>query len=147
MRRLSMVAIAFLIPLAGVMAGTAGPAGASSGVTCTQLVYNQLTNTHPIEFRGCSDTQNTGGSGKTPESTFAKDGSKGAITWSGTGSTTVADAHFTYPKPDVCAHQAFEADATFKVTEGTGKAKNSIPAGWTFEWICVGTRRPATPSS
>jgi hypothetical protein len=93
-------------------------------------VYNQLTNSHPIEFRNCSDVANTGGSGTTPASTFSQDGSKGTITWNGTGTTTIDDAHFTYPVPDVCAHQALEVHATFKVTGGTGKAKSSIPAGW-----------------
>jgi hypothetical protein len=131
MRRLLMVAVALVVPFAGLVVETAGPAmAASPGVTCTRYVFNQLTDKHPIEFRGCNDVASTGGSGTTPESTFAQDGSKGTITWAGTGTTKIADAHFTYPTPDVCPHNGFEAYATFKVTGGTGAAAQSIPKGW-----------------
>lgn len=82
---------AALIPLAGMSALSAGPAGAATpkGITCSAATgkVNTTTGVAKINLKTC--TGNTGGSGKTSGSATS---TSGTITWANAKKTTISES-------------------------------------------------------
>jgi len=139
MRRLLLAGAVLAFPLAGLTVGLAGPASASvrnpsTGVSCTK-VKGTITGAN-AKLKGCSDTKNTGGSGKAPIAALAT--GSGTITWNGTGTTTLGSGTFNTISPDACPTGSTEYEAMLTVSGGTGAAKKSILVGWTVQaFVCV----------
>jgi len=130
--------VAFPLVGALALAGTANaarPAPASKGVVCTKVSGKlKSTGVASIKLSGCSDTKNTGGSGK---SSGSEGGTTSTVTWNGTGTTTFDDQTDTGVTGGTCPSGDIEEEATGTVSGGTGAALKSIPIGWTYQaFIC-----------
>jgi hypothetical protein len=145
MRRLLLAGVILAFPIGALSVGYAGQASASirnpsTVVTCSKIKANILTGT-TAKLKGCSDTKNTGGSGKAPIATLTS--GSGTLTWHGTGTTTLAGGSFTAVSPDTCptptgGSQDLEYTIMYNVTGGTGAAAKSIKAGWTLTaTVCI----------
>ncbi len=143
MRRLLLAGIVLAFPIGALSVGVAGQASAASPstvVTCSKIKANIFTGT-TAKLTGCSDTKNTGGSGKAPIATLTT--GAGTLTWNGTGTTTLASGTFNSVTPDTCptptgGTQDAEYMITYDITGGTGKAAKSIKAGWTLSaTVCI----------
>jgi len=121
--RVAVVAAALAISSMGVVGLSTTVASASSPtVTCTGFTSNvkgvgSLTK--------CTDTKNTGGSGKAVAN-ISK--STAVITWKGTGTTTESYKE-TGVTPNKCASGSTEIKEVSTTTGGTGAALKSIPKG------------------
>jgi hypothetical protein len=135
MRKLLLVGALMVLPVSALSIAAAGPAfAAKTGVKCT-AIKGKITGKNAT-ISGCTDTKNTGGSGKAPISALAA--GSGTVTWTGTGTTTLGNGTFTQVSPDACASGSTEYEAQLTVTGGTGAAAKSILTGWTVQaFICV----------
>jgi hypothetical protein len=133
-----LIAVAFALPISAsaALAGTAAaasPKAKSSGVVCTSLKA-KITGKNGTAS-GCSDTKNTGGSGKFPIAALTS--GSGTITWNGTGTSTITDS-FTAVSPGTCPTGDSEYQVNGTITGGTGAAAKSIVTGWTLSTtVCV----------
>jgi hypothetical protein len=119
MRRLLLGIAALTLPVAGAPAGavvTAGTAGASAPVSCTDLSGN-IAGT--LTFKGCG-----GGLGKGTAIGSLVPAGAGTITWKGKnkGTTTVGNITFASPGQGGCRTGSAEQDVTGTVTANTSKA-------------------------
>jgi hypothetical protein len=135
MRKLLLVGALMVLPVSALSIAAASPAfAAKSGVKCTSI-KGKITGKNAT-VSGCSDTKNTGGSGKAPISALAS--GSGTVTWNGTGTTTLDNGTFTQVSPNACATGSTEYEAHLTVSGGTGAAAKSILTGWTVQaFVCV----------
>jgi hypothetical protein len=112
---------AALVPLAGMTALTAGPAGAAKpkGITCTKATgkVNETTFSAKINLADCSGT--TGGAGKT---TGTEGATSGTVKWANAKSTTFSTVEGTgtlCPSGDI-ADETINGNVTADSTGSTG---------------------------
>lgn len=136
MRRFLLATVVMAFPVLGTMAFAGAASAAAGGVSCTGLSgkVNTSTDAAKVKLSGCSDTKNTGGSGKTEGS---ESSSTGKITWNGTGTTTLGSVTDTPVSDSTCPSGDIEEEETGTVTGGTGEAAKSIKKGWTQQaYVC-----------
>jgi hypothetical protein len=117
-----LTAMALVLPASLATWSVAGPASATTAPTCSVLAI-AVTGTGTVS--GCTDTANTGGSGKLVF-VVKKSPYPGTITWKGTGTTAVS-LTYTFPKKSVCAKGDTDIVIGGTVTGGKGAALKSIP--------------------
>jgi hypothetical protein len=136
-RRLLMVVVALGMPVAATFAIT-GTAVAASGVSCSSLTgkVNTTTLAATGTEKGCTDTANTGGSGKFSGS---ESSTTATTKWASGGTTTFSGIAYTAVSPNACPSPEIEYEITGTVASDTGKA-SSIKKGWTLQvYICINT--------
>ncbi len=116
------VAAAAIVPIAGVSALAASPAGAAKapkGIICTKVsgTANATTMKAKLNFSGCTPTKNTGGTGKSAGSASS---TSGKITWKNAKTTSFSEA--TSTGTNCAAGNLADELITGNVTADTTKA-------------------------
>jgi len=126
----AVAASAALVPIAGVTALTAGPAGAAKTktITCTQISGKS---SGKVQLKDCSG--NTGGSSKKFAGTTLEEG--GTITWTN-GKTTTFGAATLGLGTNCPTTDTADVTATGTVTADTTKSAKPIPGVYSGE-VCV----------
>ena len=124
MRKIMMVVAALAIPMSAAtvgIIGIAGPAGASSPVTCTK-VSGSLTGT--VHFKGCSTPFGKASAVGTSLATG------GTISWAGKhpGSVSLAGS-VSSAGQGICSSGSTEYDASDVVTAVSGSAGSVVKVG------------------
>ena len=125
----AVAASAALVPIAGVTALTAGPAGAAKTktISCTKITGSA---TGMVQLKSCNG--NTGGSSQKFAGTTIEAG--GTITWAN-GKTTTFGAS-TLGSGTACKAGDTDITATGAVTADTTKSAKPIPGVYSAE-VCV----------
>jgi hypothetical protein len=113
-------AAAAIVPIAGVSALAASPAGAApKGITCTTVsgTANATSMKAKLSFSGCTPTKNTGGSGTSSGKAGA---TKGTITWKNKKTTAFSETLGT--GTNCAAGNLADELVTGTVTSDTSKA-------------------------